>query len=321
MPTPPQLGDYRVAVVLINFTNDTRQPYTPAFAEGTVFSFFNSARQFFAESSYGQMMLTGDVFGWWTVPYPNNPCDTLAWKNAARSMALAQGVDLDADYDHVALAWPRTSACQFNGRAGSFYNTDSLDEQAVIHEMGHGLSLSHANGRICTDAGVPVPLSSTCVDREYDDYYDSMGNQSGHWYSSWARTKLGWLPPPLTVTTSGTYNLDSAEEPTGQRLIMVPRPDGTYFALEYRRPAGVFDQWRGAYSPTEVDGVFVRIATASTDITHQTNTFLLDMSPTGLEVGHDPALRVGNSFTYDGITITTLAIDATHATVGITLGG
>ena len=57
-------GPRRVAVVLINFANDTSQPYTPAHAAGVTFTNANSANAYFREESFGNTSLTGDVYGW-----------------------------------------------------------------------------------------------------------------------------------------------------------------------------------------------------------------------------------------------------------------
>jgi hypothetical protein len=60
-----------VAVLLFNFQNDTRQPYTPAFASGVMFSNAASVANYFAEESFGQYAVTGAVFGRYTIPYDN----------------------------------------------------------------------------------------------------------------------------------------------------------------------------------------------------------------------------------------------------------
>jgi hypothetical protein len=66
-----------VAVILINFTNDTSQPYSPAFANGIVFTNPDSVAAFYAEESYGQLAsFTGTVYGWYTINYDSSVgCD------------------------------------------------------------------------------------------------------------------------------------------------------------------------------------------------------------------------------------------------------
>ena len=58
----------RVAVVLLNFSNNPTQPFTPAFAAGVAFNNANSVAAFYNSSSAGKLTLTGDVLGWYTIP-------------------------------------------------------------------------------------------------------------------------------------------------------------------------------------------------------------------------------------------------------------
>src|SRR5207302_3193973 len=93
-PTTPATGARKVAVVLFNFSNDTTQPYTPAFVGGVAFTNTNSVAAYYAENSWGQLTLNGDVFGWYTIADTDLTCNFSHWANAATTIAAAAGVDL-----------------------------------------------------------------------------------------------------------------------------------------------------------------------------------------------------------------------------------
>lgn len=321
-PPPPGPAVKRVAVVLINFTNDTSQPWTTEEARTIAFDGPGSTAAFFVEASYGKQTIAGDVYGWWTVPYTNSPCDTLAWKNAARARALEQGVNLDTDYDIVSLVWPRTTACGFNSRAGTFHNGD-FDVYAHAHEMGHSFNMNHANRWACTDsAGVPVALSTTCTEGEYGDIFSVMG-ASLRPFNGWEKIRLGWLENYQVVSQPGTYTLAplGAASPSQPQTLLIPRSDGTVFALEQRQ--------RGPFEPGNADdfkfhGVLVRVATEMPWLrTQNAQAFLIDTHPGGTLARFDAPLAVGETLTdpLGGISFTVMSVGPSGAVVDVVIGG
>src|SRR5713226_4553848 len=65
-PLPNTFGAQSTAVILVNFQDaPTNQPWTPAQVQSVVFG-SSGANGFMQENSYGQMWLTGNVFGWYT---------------------------------------------------------------------------------------------------------------------------------------------------------------------------------------------------------------------------------------------------------------
>ena len=69
--------------MLVTFSNDPRQPYTPAQARAQL----DIADAFFQENSYGQTSLAVDVFGWYTLPIGNTTCDRTQIATYARQAA------------------------------------------------------------------------------------------------------------------------------------------------------------------------------------------------------------------------------------------
>ena len=317
--TVPPPAELHLAVVLINFTNDLSQPWTIAQARTIAFDGPTSVASFYLEASYGKQSIFGDVYGWWTVPYDNTVCDTLAWKNAARQIALDQGVNLDTDYDIVSLVWPRTAACPFNSRAGTFHNGD-LKPYSLAHELGHSFHMNHANGWVCTDEGGNlVPLSTTCANHEYGDMYDVMGAALKH-FNGWEKVRLGWLDNTLTITESGQYTISPLEwQPQDHpQTLFVPRVDGSMFAVEFRQRFG-FDQ--GNPSDFIFNGVLIRVAPVMSEQTAQ--TFLLDAHPGGSVGWFDSPFTPGETLTdpLGGVSITVVSVAATGAVVDVTVGG
>src|SRR3954447_15953813 len=90
-------GKRTTAVILLNFTSDTRTPWTPAFVRQRVFTDPDSVSAFYEEESYGDVSLTGelhddgDVFGWYTIGVPTSGCNVDQWADQAEQSAEADG--------------------------------------------------------------------------------------------------------------------------------------------------------------------------------------------------------------------------------------
>jgi hypothetical protein len=98
---PNSFGEQRTVVILVNFQDKpTEQPYTRDFARGVV---FGTTNQFYAEASYQQTSLSGDVFGWYTIPMNSTVCDGWTLASHAKAAATAAGVNLSAYTRYVRL--------------------------------------------------------------------------------------------------------------------------------------------------------------------------------------------------------------------------
>ena len=76
------LGDHKVLVILVNFQDKQTQPFTTDQARDVT---FNTTSNYYRETSYGQTWLTGDVYGWFTIPISSTNCDTAAIATYAKS--------------------------------------------------------------------------------------------------------------------------------------------------------------------------------------------------------------------------------------------
>lgn len=313
-------GVKTVAVLLMNFTDDTRQPWTTAQARSVVFDGASSVNTYYQDASDGQVSLAGDVFGYVTVTKDNVDCDWSQWAADARSKAIASGIPL-GNYTYTVYAWPRTTLCGWAGLGylpgTSSYIDGYLDVRVVGHELGHNFGVHHASTMACTDsAGAPSSFSGTCASNEYGDPYTIMGSSS-RLHNNWHRAQLGWNMTTTTATTNGTYALAPADAGAGVRLLRVPRGNGTFLNLEFRQPTGLFDTF--SLTDPVAQGVSIRIAPDTNQIVQSQ---LIDATPTNPTSFGDSSLKAGRSITdpLSGVTITVQSVTATGASVSIDYG-
>jgi chitodextrinase len=312
-------GTKSVAVLLFNFSNNsTTQPWTPAYVRGVVFDNTTSVDEYLRDASYGQLALTGDVHGWYTIDADNSGCAYSTWASQARSKATAAGVNLAA-YQYVVYAFPSASSCGWAGLAylpgTSSWINGAMSLRVVGHELSHNLGVHHASTLSCTTAGVRTTFGDACSASEYGDPVTIMGSASTRHHVNWHRAQLGWLPDVQTVTASGTYLLTPAELSGTPRLLRVARGDGTYLNLEFRQPWGVFDNFSA--SDPVVNGVSIRIAPATTSIVQSK---LVDATPSTTTFA-DAALAVGSTVVdpLTGVSIRTISVGPAGASVAIQL--
>lgn len=343
----------KVAVIMINWQNDTRTPYTEDQIRGRFFTSSTSANAYYKENSFGWTELIGssrpdgDVFGWITVPYDNTNCNSMysTWSQSAEDILAASGVDLSV-YNIKTYFFARNSTCGWGGLGyvggdptRSWINSTGM--QAVIHELGHNLGAHHSGSWLCSENSARVSVSAdvNCTLDEYGDIYDVMGfdptgpttrhmnnyhkGQSG----SLTRTYLNWFLPENTQTLDrhtnldGIYTLNPIEQvSSGIQSLRVPRllnSSGVatdYYYLEARKPVG-FDSAIGTYA---TNGIFIRIAPNYNSIT---KSKLIDTHPETTTF-NDAPLSIGQTFNdpYNNINITLLAMDSGVATVQVTFG-
>ncbi|HVM20146.1 MAG TPA: hypothetical protein VM307_09315 [Egibacteraceae bacterium] len=294
---------------------------------GIYFTNTKSAASYFDEVSNGRISVSGDVFGWFTLPFSTATCDYSAWATAARNAAAASGVSIGS-YTNYVYAFPKVDACPWGG-LGSVNGPHSwingkvkMNLYVTTHELGHNFGSHHASTLRCTQGGVRVPLSSSCTVDEYGDPFDIMGGTGSYSFTyhvnSFARRQIGALTTAdqQTVTVNGIYTVAAAQLAGGSpRVLRVLRPKGDYFYLEYRRPYGLFDTW--ATSSPVVNGVSIRIAPN----TQRTQSQLIDTVPETTTF-NDAPLAAGRTFTdpTNGISITTLAVGSDSARVRVQVG-
>jgi hypothetical protein len=309
--SPNTFGDQRVIVILVNFQDNQSAPYTAASARATS---FQSVNNFYAENSYGQTSISGDVFGWYTIPMSGSLCDTGQIATLAEQAAVTLGGANLSAYSRRVYAFPDIPACTFWGRGtvgGSpsrAWINGSYATQVVAHELGHNFGNYHSHSQPCA--------AGTCTSVEYGDNRDIMGQTAVAHMTAFQKERLGWLdygtsPPTQTVVSSGSYWIEGYAPPgsTPKALKVLKGVDSngarTWYYVEARTKIG--------FDASIAPGVLVHTGSESTP----SSSYQIDLDP--VSSAFDSVLDAGQAFSDSGIglTVKTLWADSTGAMVDV----
>ena len=253
---PPVKGEQKVLVVMVNFQNTPEPSLTKETVRNVV---FGEVDRYYREISYNKIFLTGDVFGWYTVPLKQSCDHTPAVLEAVR--AVDSSVDF-RNYGRLLVVAPLGPSCPWGGisttgktklptnegRVSISYaaiRSGSANLSTIAHEMGHQFGNHHADSLLCKDATI---ADSGCKYTEYGDPYDIMGNRGkkhiGH-MNALHKEYLGWLDDKTLkqITESGTYTLEPIEMiGDGLKAIKIQRKVNDFLYVEYRQPIGYDDE-------------------------------------------------------------------------------
>jgi hypothetical protein len=324
----PGPRNWKLAVFMVTFQNDTRQPYTAAQLQDSVLTGTRSAARYWNESTGGNVQMTGDVLGWYRLPVNSDTCNLADWTARAKTAATAAGRNV-AQYDHFQVWFPPTPACGSWAGMGEMAGTNTWIQSPPgwgvdrywawsAHELGHNLNLNHSTTLDCGAVALKVDLAQ-CSLTEYGDPFDTMGAGwlDGRLTKNIHKYELG-VANVLETSSPGSYTLAPASPYNASltQAIRVPRPNGGALWLEFRRPYGTFDNFSA--SDAAFNGVFVRLG--GPDGSGRMVSSLLDMSPDG---NFDNAvLPPGHSFTDPlpgGVTIKVNSVSATGASITLSV--
>jgi hypothetical protein len=314
-------GEKKVLVILVNFQDKQTQPYTLERASDVT---FNTTSNFFRENSYGQTWLTGDVYGWYTIPIDSTVCDKNAIATYAQQAAANAGANLAA-YSNIVYGFPQ-NGCSFSGSSSvggspshSWIRGDWYGIEVLGHELGHGFGLLHSRALDCGNEVV----NGICSTIEYGDKFDIMGPNMPYHYNAYQKERLGWVnsgssPVVQTVSADGTYYLDAYETAgagtKGLKILKSIDPTTgarTWYYIEHRTATG-FDSGLSVYNLQ--NGVVFH---TGSDGDGQDN-YLLDMTPLTAS-WYDSFLGLGQTYSDSniGLVVSVLSADNTGATVQI----
>jgi len=306
---PPVIGEQKTVFLLVNFRNTPQ----PSLTTSQVTDFLtNTLNPYYIENSFNEISVTGDVFGWYTLPI-DQTCNYTSVRNQAISIS-----DNDVyfpNYSRLIIITPFGPSCGWAGISSvgkvtvytadgylsmswagihSYYGTNLL---VVGHELGHGFGNHHASFLDCGDVTI---ADLGCTVSEYGDSYDILGNMYAFQYNVPHKEYVGWFEPTnfITVTQNGTYVLEPIErQTTNLKALKIQRKTSDYLFIEYRQPIG-YDTL--TYPSSNIyDGALLHTLYSAN------KTLLLD--PTPLDSKSNIALTVGSSFT-DPATATRISV-------------
>lgn len=313
-------GDQRTIVMLINFTNDTQQPWSPASVHDVMFNAASSVNRFYQDASFGTVSVSGDVVGWFTIPLDNSGCNYNGWANAADSAATDAGVSL-GNYQRRVYLFPRTGSCGWaglgtiGGNPSRAWSNGYNDYRLFAHELGHNLGAHHASTLSC--GGSAIDASGACTTSEYGDVFDVMGFWNLFQWNGPHKIGAGWLPGSRvqTATGGGLFTLTPLEvNQNTPQVLKINRPNTSEaYYVAYRQPIGM----DGGLPSGMTQGVSVHVWSANAAAVQ---TKLLDTSPgDGFQ---NAALSDGGTFqdTANNITVKQLSHNGSAATVEVSFG-
>lgn len=314
-------GEIKVLVLLVNFQNDTRQPYSASQANNLMFNPANSASvtNYYREASYGLAWLAGDTTGWFTLPMDGgtNACNNSSMLSSLSLQAAANSGIVLSNYKKYMFVFPN-SGCSWSGMSdmgSKSWINGSMVLRTMAHELGHGLGLYHAKARTCSEI-----TTGTCATSEYGHNSDSLGQTgvTGHFHP-YQKERLGWLgatgsPGILSVQGAGNYTISPLSLQDGNpKALRIQQNSSTWYYVEFRRPVG-FDSFVSNNGST-MNGVLI------TQNSSASANYLLDMVPSTTHWS-DAALQMGRSFrdTATGMTLTVMSVSSSGATVNVSYG-
>ncbi|TBN57836.1 hypothetical protein EYE40_10790 [Glaciihabitans arcticus] len=229
------------------------------------------------------------------------------------------------------------------GPSWSMGTSSAYSKSTFTHELGHNLTLGHANWADCTSA-TPQPGflgSAGCSVYEYGDVTDVMGggtvDGTGGSLSSpnairaglWSSTAYAYAPPARV----STYTLNSVSSNSGLRSVIVEDNTGSNYFVEYRNMTGVDQQYTVYGCPVSASMYDACSSTAGVRILRAEQTYRGEITGGAYVKGRaadgttligrtvngvkKASYTAGEFFSTAGITITVTAVTSTTATVTV----
>lgn len=341
------VGPQKAAVLLVKWPGDPEPSVPISTIRDWFFGAAPSLATFWAESSYGKVTLTGDVFGWFTLD-SRYRCEEVV---EAALIAADASVSL-RNYNRIFVIWVRPVGCtsslggfgaacgaQRTALSGSFdasishFSTSYLASRGdavriAAHEGGHSIAsgLAHASA---IEAGAeplgPPGYAGTVI--EYGNPYSVMGANRLFQYDGIQKLWAHWLDETTnlqTVTSQGTYSVQPLESaPTGVKVLKIRRGASSddWLWIDYRQPTGAYDS---ALPATATSGAFVYHWDTFTSVYGNVpipgNSRLIDFTPQSMASDFDDAMLLpGRTWSdpYSTLSLSVVSLSSSGMSVAV----
>lgn len=317
-------GERKLLIILANFQDNAgSKPYTSAEVSSLVFTpntATTGVNAYHYENSYQKAWFTGNVVGWFTLPFTvGTNCDSNKIFDEAVN-AADPSVDF-TNYTNVMVLFPRIN-CSYNGSGAlspvdiktldnnqapisilkSWVNEPPFLSRTIAHELGHNFGVHHAGALECGVKTLDV-VSTNCSLLEYANPLDVMGAAQAYHFHAGHKNLSGWFVASnimeIKEEDKGTYtaSIGPIETPGSEvkTLKIFKETVGgikTWFYVENREAIGFDAGLSGVTSATR--GLIVNIV--SDKLPPGAPTKLLDFTPNSRSNTIPPEVRTSPDF-------------------------
>lgn len=339
--SPATSSVHTVYAVMVTPANNPATTRSSDLTESRVTALVKHVDSYWKSQSAGRVRFALAGFTDW---YKSSiPC-TDAWGiwNEASTRASEQLGFEDGANSHVALFFPDGTTCGGAaglGTVGQTVNSGGLtwvigtnSKQAFAHELGHNMSLGHADWLNCSSA-TPNPTrtgTEGCERRGYGDFADVMAYSrpvtTGGSLSSVSAIRSGlWGSSSYSVAPAGTsrFTLNSLGSAKGKRAVVIEDATGLNYFVDFRDFSGVDRQYANSNScdvgscAPRTPGIRVLLIAPGTGLkgSSGSESMLIGRTVNGVKRGNYVA---GESFSVAGVKVRVTRISGGTAGIVVT---